>query len=491
MGAGAAARTSPPRRASAWNGCCACGTTTPARSTTRWGSARATHKTLGDHDIWRLPQADDTYGGEDPRYRYIRHRPGVPSRPARLARQPQPGRPRRGGVRALLPGLPAAAQPALAERCLLAGEHIFELADTNPHGHLLTAIPFGFYPETRMARRPGARCDRAGDRAAPAAAPSGRAAAHATRSSTCDGPRSWASAYIATRRRASDPLNLYDVSGLAHFELVRALRQAGDPPGLAVTEAAAARQPRARSSTRAVAHRAGDPFGFGFPWDDRRHGLARRRAGGDGQPSTTTSPASRRYAPASARWLGNVLGANAWGVSLIIGDGSTFPDCPSASGREPRRLARRLAPGARRRGRRGPERRTPAAARSAGMRRCPADGGNAVRARSTARGRVPATTCSRYTTVEPAIDLTASSPLAFSWQVASPSALAGYVLGEASHVGVLSQQRLAIAARCRSPPRASDHRRARPRPPARRRSARATAAPRPRAAATARAPTSS
>ena len=30
---------------------------------------------VGDHDIWRLPQADDTYGGSDPRYRYIRNRP--------------------------------------------------------------------------------------------------------------------------------------------------------------------------------------------------------------------------------------------------------------------------------------------------------------------------------------------------------------------------------------------------------------------------------
>ena len=30
---------------------------------------------VSDHDIWRLPQDDDTYGGHDPAYRYIRHRP--------------------------------------------------------------------------------------------------------------------------------------------------------------------------------------------------------------------------------------------------------------------------------------------------------------------------------------------------------------------------------------------------------------------------------
>ena len=32
-------------------------------------------RTVSDHDLWRLPQSDDTYGGTDPAYRYIRHRP--------------------------------------------------------------------------------------------------------------------------------------------------------------------------------------------------------------------------------------------------------------------------------------------------------------------------------------------------------------------------------------------------------------------------------
>jgi endoglucanase len=29
----------------------------------------------------------------------------------------------------------------------------------------------------------------------------------------------------------------------------------------------------------------------------------------------------------SQRWLDDVLGTNAWGVSLIVGDGTIFPDC--------------------------------------------------------------------------------------------------------------------------------------------------------------------
>ena len=39
------------------------------------GIGEGNSKTVGDHDIWRLPQADDTYGGTDPADRYIRNRP--------------------------------------------------------------------------------------------------------------------------------------------------------------------------------------------------------------------------------------------------------------------------------------------------------------------------------------------------------------------------------------------------------------------------------
>src|SRR5665213_266537 len=39
------------------------------------GIGEGNRETVGDHDIWRLPQQDDAFGGEDPRYRFIRHRP--------------------------------------------------------------------------------------------------------------------------------------------------------------------------------------------------------------------------------------------------------------------------------------------------------------------------------------------------------------------------------------------------------------------------------
>ena len=39
------------------------------------GIGEGNDTTAGDHDIWRLPTADDMYGGHDPTCRYIRHRP--------------------------------------------------------------------------------------------------------------------------------------------------------------------------------------------------------------------------------------------------------------------------------------------------------------------------------------------------------------------------------------------------------------------------------
>ena len=101
----------------------------------------------GDHDIWRLPQADDSYGGSSPQFRYIRERP--------VFRAAPPGAPvspnlagRDAAAFALCFQVFAATRPELAARCLRSGEHIFELADTDPQGNLLTALPYGFYPET-------------------------------------------------------------------------------------------------------------------------------------------------------------------------------------------------------------------------------------------------------------------------------------------------------------------------------------------------------
>ena len=63
------------------------------------GVGEANSHYYGDHDIWRLPQADDRYQGRNPRYAYIRHppvfragKPGAPISPNLAAGWPPTSR---------------------------------------------------------------------------------------------------------------------------------------------------------------------------------------------------------------------------------------------------------------------------------------------------------------------------------------------------------------------------------------------------------------
>jgi endoglucanase len=372
------------------------------------GIGEGNSKTLGDHDIWRLPQADDGYGGEDPSARYIRHRP--------VFRAGPPGSPvspnlagRDAAAFALCAQLFGESDPALAARCLSAGEHIYDLADINPRGPLLTAIPFDFYPESEW--RDDLELGASELAIALSTASPSAGLPHSQPSFYLERAASWARSY-GEHAGEGEPLNLYDVSGLAHFELVRALRLAGDPPGMASSEAQLIAQLKEQLD-QDVKQSSSDPFGFGFPWaeaDTASHGsgLSAMAAEYDALTDTAT------YRVLSARWLGNVLGANAWGSSFILGDGSAFPACPSdqlanlagSLDGSPPMLAGAVVEGPSDAASKG---------RVPGMRRCPPAGGNGL-ARFDAKA-VFKDDVQSYTTVEPAIDLSASSPLAFAWQV--------------------------------------------------------------------------
>jgi len=374
-------------------------------------------QTISDHDIWRLPQADDTYQNCSSHYRYICHRPVFINTA--------------GGANALispnLAGRMAAAlaecyqvfkgsDPAYANRCLLSAEHIFDLANTAPSGNLLTVIPFSFYPESewRDDLELGATelyfAVQAGG--LPAGLP------HTDPTFYLTAGAKWANAYISGPGDASDTLNLYDVSGLAHYELYRAIGLAGNPSGLAVTQAALLADLK-KQLDKAVTQAGSDPFGFGFPWaayDTTSHGggLVVMANEYDNLTSSTA------YAAYASRWLANVLGTNAWGTSLIVGDGSTFPHCMqhqvanllgSLDGTPPVLKGAAVE---------GPNS-TATKGLLSGMRTCPADGVD-VFAQFNGNGAVFKDDVQSYSTVEPAIDLTASSFLAFSWTIAGAPA---------------------------------------------------------------------
>src|SRR5215467_2378865 len=100
-------------------------------------------KTISDHDIWRLPQADDTFGGCTSLYRYICHRP-VFVNPAALnsSHQIQTSAlisPNLAGRLAadfaLCYHVFQSSNAAYANQCLTSAEHIFDLANTAPSGN--------------------------------------------------------------------------------------------------------------------------------------------------------------------------------------------------------------------------------------------------------------------------------------------------------------------------------------------------------------------
>jgi len=371
------------------------------------GSGNA--KTLGDHDIWRLPQADDTFGGSDPIYRYIRNRP--------VFRAGAPG----SLISPNLAGRDAAAlaecfvvfktsDPAFANRCLTAAEHIFDLANTSP-GQLLTVIPYSFYPETEWRDDLEWGAAELYFAVASGGLPAGLP--HTDSSFYLGQAAHWASAYMTGPGDAADTLNLYDVSGLAHYDLYRALGQAGNPAGLETTQAALVADLK-KQLDKAVAQGNSDAFGFGFPWaafDTTSHGFGLSVMASEYDQLTSTST----YANQSSRWIANVLGANAWGISLAVGDGTTYPHCMqhqvanlagSLDGSAPI-LAGAVVEG---------PNKTTSRGLVSGMRSCPADGVDAFapfNATATFADNVQS-----WSTDEPAIDLSATSPLAFARQAA-------------------------------------------------------------------------
>jgi len=368
-------------------------------------------KTLGDHDIWRLPQADDTYQGTNSVYRYIRNRP--------VFRAGPPGSP----ISPNLAGRDAAAfaecfvvfktsDPTFANRCLTAAEHIFDLANTAPSGNLLTVIPYSFYPETEWRDDMELGATELYSAVASGGLPSGLP--HTDPSFYLQKAAHWANAYITGPEDAADTLNLYDVSGLAHYELYRAITQAGNPSGLETTQPALLADMK-KALDGAVAQAGTDPFGFGFTWaawDTTTHGAGLSVQASEYDQLSGTST----YAVYADRWLANILGANAWGLSFIVGDGSTYPKClqhqvanlaGSLTGGSPVLAGAAVE---------GPNS-SPTHGAVSGMIACPANGADTY-APFNGSGAEFLDNMQSYDNTEPAIDLTASSPLAFARQMA-------------------------------------------------------------------------
>lgn len=262
---------------------------------------------IGDHDIWRLPEVDD----QDiaPGHQFIKNRPVFrAAAPGQLLSPNLAGR--TAAAFALAAQVEARTSPAVARRHLQTAAQIYAQAQTSDVKQLVTSLPFAFYPESAWrddmelgAAELALAAQKLRD---PRAGQWVKAAGH------------WAGEYLK-HEAGGDTLNLYDVSALAHADLLRA--------GGGSVDVSALKDDLRAQLEIGVARAAKDPFGAGAQYDNfdavpHAFGLAAtarlyRVVTGD-----------RRYDAFGASQLNWTFGANPWGTPFMVGIGDPIARCP-------------------------------------------------------------------------------------------------------------------------------------------------------------------
>jgi endoglucanase len=285
------------------------------------GDGTGSGSILGDHDVWRLPEADDAMQVHpgDPAY-FVRDRPVFRAGPPGSKISPNLAG-RLAADFALGAQVYATTDAAFAATCLASAEHVFALADTSG-APLLTTAPDDYYPEAEW------RDDLELGAVELALALEGANVSSAGLPETDSGfylasAATWAGAYIHGPGAGSDSLNLYDDSALAHDELALALAKPGAPSGLAVTRQDLLDQLAAQLAYGSQF--ASGPFGGFDPnaGDSTPHALGLALTAEMYQSLSGDA----KYEALGTRARDSVLGANAWGTSFIVGAGTVFPHC--------------------------------------------------------------------------------------------------------------------------------------------------------------------
>jgi endoglucanase len=251
---------------------------------------------ITEYDIWTLPQAADNFQqAGDPKpcdpltTYYICNRPVYVAPASQSLISPNIAG-RLAADFAVCYQLHRKQDPALADQCLKDAEEVFARADahyTDPAPSvdsgscstcLLTIAPFDGYPETVWDddMELGATELYFALRSAEDGKDLPSGLLHTDPNVYLQQAARFARNYITDVYEPgyTDTLNLYDVSGLAHFELYRALKEAGDPDGLEVSQQIMRKQLLAQVDA-AITQAGSDPWGFGVPWsngDTTSHG---------------------------------------------------------------------------------------------------------------------------------------------------------------------------------------------------------------------------
>src|ERR1019366_16960 len=132
-------------------------------------------------------------------------------------------------------------------------------------GRLVTTSPYGYYPETEW------RDDMEWGAAElalalQAGAPPG-GLPHSDPQFYLSEVEHWAEAYIHSPGDGRDTLNLYDDSGIAHYEVLQALREDSTGDAATVRAVVLADLARQLSNAQSIAHH--DAFGFGLAYNSQ------------------------------------------------------------------------------------------------------------------------------------------------------------------------------------------------------------------------------
>jgi endoglucanase len=276
------------------------------------GSGNRAGTFRGDHDLWRLPQADDHDRAR--KDRFVSHRPVFAAAPAGSPISPNL-------VGRVVAAFALAAQsdarhhPARARHELRQAQELYAMAATvHPPHPLVTALPHAFYPESSwrddMALG-SAELALAARRLGTPAVQYLRASAH------------YAHGYLASH--STDTLNLYDTGALADMALARAMERIHGARPLAVSRSDLVRNLGAQIR-RGLTHARHDPFAAAFSVDEfdvnsHTFGLIATVAFYD---TLTHTDRYQPLATAERTWL---LGGDPWGVSAMVGVGDSFPIC--------------------------------------------------------------------------------------------------------------------------------------------------------------------
>lgn len=284
---------------------------------------------IGDHEDWRLPEADDALGidrdaapGSPGAEKYfLQYRPVFAANAAGDKLSPNLAG-RLSASFAFAAQRLATTDPAAAREWLAKATQVYQLADTNwPAGtELVSTQPHGYYGESTWL-----------DDMTFGATELSRASRALGNPDDADRLLVEAAGF-ADRFKSGGLLNLYDTSSLANTELVIALRERQATTttpldGLAIDEAGLINKIRATGLAAAATRSSNDPFRAVANYSN--YDVVSNTFG-----SIATAALFKRitgdtsFDSVSTAGRGWALGSNAWGLSFVIGSGSDYPQCP-------------------------------------------------------------------------------------------------------------------------------------------------------------------